>query len=161
MDPRAAALLTQLELEPHCEGGYFRVIHRSSLAVRPADGRAPRAALSAIHYLLPAPEQSRWHVVRSDEQWTFLEGQPLELLVIDPLAESLRLISLGPLTSGCTPAAVVPAGSWQAARVASGYSLVTCTVGPGFDDADFCLLADDPRASRSIRRKWPALAALL
>lgn len=161
MDPRAAELLAELGLEPHPEGGYFRVIHRSALAVHPDDGRPPRVALSAIQYLLPAAEHSRWHAVRSDEQWTYLEGEPLELLIIEPRSRHLRQISLGPLAAGYQPATVVPAGSWQAARVASRYCLVTCTVGPGFDYADFKLLGEDPDASGLIRRAWPALTILL
>jgi predicted cupin superfamily sugar epimerase len=129
--------------------------------VTPADGRGARAALTVIHFLLPAGTHSRWHEVRSDEQWTFLEGDPLELFVLEPGAAALRTVRLGPLDAGATPTALVPAGAWQATRPTGAFGLVTCTVGPGFDFADFRLLADDPGACTRIRAAAPALAALL
>lgn len=76
---RAADLVTALGLQPHPEGGRFREIYRSAAAVDPRDGRPVRSAVTAIYYLLVAGEMSRWHRVRSDEVWHFLEGDPLEL----------------------------------------------------------------------------------
>jgi predicted cupin superfamily sugar epimerase len=161
MDPGAARCISELRLEPHPEGGFFRETFRSRTTVQPGDGRGPRAALTAIYFLLPAGHHSRWHVVDSDEQWTFLEGEPLELLVVDPDTAHRRTIHLGRGQGGRDLAAVVPAGSWQAARQRGGFSLVTCAVAPGFDFADFRLLADDPVARDRLRQVWPDRAALL
>ena len=63
----AAALIVQLGLAPHPEGGFFREIHRSTLRVRAADGRPERSALTTIYYLLAAGQHGRWHAVASVE----------------------------------------------------------------------------------------------
>lgn len=153
--------IERLALAPHPEGGFYREVFRSAERVTPADGRSERAALTVIHFLLPAGAHSRWHEVRSDEQWTFLEGEPLELFVLERDARAVRRIVLGPLDARGSPTAIVPAGAWQAARAPGLYSLVTCTVGPGFDFADFRLLAEDPRARARIGAVAPELSVLL
>jgi len=150
-----------LGLAPHPEGGFYREIFRSAEQVTPADGRGTRSALTVIHFLLPAGAHSRWHEVRSDEQWTHLEGAPLELLVIEPGASAVRRVRLGPLTENCAPTHVVPAGTWQAARAVERYTLVTCTVAPGFDFADFRLVADVAGARERIAALDRGLLRLL
>lgn len=157
----ADEIIRALDLQPHPEGGFYRELFRSAVRVAPADGRGERAALTAIHFLLPAGAHSRWHEVRSDEQWTFLEGEPLELFVLEPGTLAVRRVVLGPLSETSVPTFVVPAGAWQAARAATGYALVTCTVGPGFDFADFQLLAGSPTTRRRITELAPELAGLL
>src|SRR5207249_3829695 len=107
--------------------------------VRPADGRPPRPAITTIYYLLAAGEHSRWHRIASDEIWHFYEGDALELLWIDGRLER-QVLHLP--SARARPAAVVPAGCWQAARPLGAYALVGCSVGPGFDMVDFELLAD-------------------
>ena len=160
-DPLVRERIQRLALAPHPEGGFYREFFRSATSVAPADGRGARAALTAIHFLLPAGAHSRWHEVRSDEQWTFVEGEALELLVLEPGARAVRLVRLGPLSAQAEPAFVVPAGAWQAARASRSYALVTCTVGPGFDFADFRLAADDPAARTRLAALAPELAGLL
>ena len=153
--------IERLGLVPHPEGGFFRELFRSAARVRPADGRGERAALTAIHFLLPAGAHSRWHEVRSDEQWTFLEGEPLELFVLAPGARAVQRLRLGPLAAECLPTFVVPAGAWQAARATGGHALVTCTVGPGFDFADFRLLGNEREARERLLELAPDLVELL
>ena len=148
MHPRAAELIHLLDLEPHPEGGYYRRIHRSeSRVLREADGIG-RRALTSIYYLLTEGSLSRWHRVCADEAWHHYEGAPLELLVFEADGSLTSSHRLGPLLEGDTPAYVVPAGWWQAARPLGAYSLVGCTVGPGFEFADFTLLADLPEEER-------------
>ena len=137
MDPRASTLIEQLRLEPHPEGGYFREVFRSGRTVQPDDERPARAAVTTIYFLLVAGQQSRWHCVRSDEIWHFYEGDPLELSVSPPARERVELLTLGPLSDVRRPVHVVPARWWQAARPLGAYTLVGCTVAPGFDYADF------------------------
>lgn len=158
MHPRAAELIRLLDLKPHPEGGHFREIFRSPRSVRPADGRGDRSALTAILFLLPAGESSRWHRLESDEVWHHYEGDPLELFVLGGALERCERRLLG---AGHGPVAEVPAGCWQAARPAGAYALAGCTVGPGFDFADFRMLADDPAAAETLRRRFPDLAVLL
>lgn len=143
MSPRALALIETLGLLPHPEGGYYREVFRSAETVQPMDSRPERAALTTIYFLLPAGAYSRWHVVRSDEVWHFYEGAPLELLCGDE-----RLL-LGPVAPGQAPVQIVPAGVWQAARSQGEYTLVGCTVAPGFDFSDFSLREGDPFLDKS------------
>jgi len=140
MSPRASDLVARLGLEPHPEGGFYRETFRSTASVEPTDGRPARAALTTIYFLLTAGDVSRWHRVASDEAWHLLEGDPLELWTADGAFEAIEALRLGAVGDGSEPAHVVPAGAWQAARTTGAYSLVGCTVGPGFDFADFELI---------------------
>lgn len=132
-------------------------MYRSESGVLPRDGRGERSALTTIHFLLREGERSRLHRVSSDEVWHFYEGDPLELLWTDPDFTQLRRARLGPVGPDTAPVAVVPAGWWQAARSTGVYTLVGCTVGPGFDFADFEMLADDPAAAERLRGAPPGL----
>jgi len=139
----AEELVARLGLRPHPEGGWYSELHRSAQTVS-RDGVA-RAALTSIYFLLAAGQHGRWHVVASDEAWHHLDGDPLELLTWDPVTGVAGRALLGPLrVAGCAPYALVPAHVWQAARPLGGHALVGCTVGPGFDFADFRFVADLP-----------------
>ncbi len=153
MIERAAALVEQLRMQPHPEGGFYAEAHRSAAAVDPLDGRPRRAALSSIYFLLPAGAVSRWHRVRSDEVWCHLEGAPLELHRFEENRGTHRTVALGPVSAAHEPQATVAADEWQAARSLGDYSLVACMVAPGFDFADFTLMADDD----PLRARHPAL----
>ncbi len=158
---RAAWLIKHLGLAPHPEGGWFNEVFRSSARVEPGDGRGTRAALTTIYFLLRADERSALHRVTSDELWHFYEGDPLELVVCGPGLESHSRATLGPVAGGVRPVAAIPAGSWQAARSTGRYSLVGCSVGPGFDFADFRLLRDEPRMRALLEERAPDLLPLL
>jgi predicted cupin superfamily sugar epimerase len=155
----ARAWIAELGLVAHPEGGLFREFFRSVERVRTADGRE-RSAMTAIHFLLEPRGHSRWHEVRSDEQWTFVDGAPLELFLLAPDADDVRRIMLG-RGAGEVPSALVPAGTWQAARAGVEHALVVCTVAPGFEFADFRLLADAVGARERIERAAPELLTLL
>jgi predicted cupin superfamily sugar epimerase len=162
MHSRAAELIAGLSLEPHPEGGYYREIFRSGLLIEPADGRGARAALTTIYFLLPAGEASRWHRVTSDEVWHFYEGGPLELLEIDAACQTLSRHCLASATANSqAPVHTIPAGHWQAARPLGDYALLGCTVSPGFDFADFTLLADDTVGAARVRSTWPEMASFI
>lgn len=159
MHPRVIELIANLGLEPHPEGGYYREIFRSARLVTPLDGRGPRAALTTIYYLLPGGAVSRWHRVTSDEIWHLYEGGPLEVLEIDAGCSQLTRHQL--VTGSETPVCTIAADCWQAAQALADYALVGCTVGPGFDFADFTLLADETASAGRVRSQWPELAALI
>ncbi|KVT05372.1 hypothetical protein WT24_21220 [Burkholderia sp. MSMB1078WGS] len=136
----ATDLIRQFDLQPHPEGGYFRETYRATESVvRPSDG-APRAASTAIYYLLCDGAYSSWHRIRSDEVWHFYAGDPIEVWVLDA-RDGLTIHRLGnPLTHpGTVFQTVVQAGSWFGARCASPQhvALVGCTVAPGFEFAEF------------------------
>ncbi|HMM36885.1 MAG TPA: cupin domain-containing protein, partial [Thermoanaerobaculia bacterium] len=141
--------------------GRYRQLHRSAAAVSvPARG-VERSALTSILFLLARGEVSRWHRVLSDEAWHFHEGDPLELVVVDTGFVGATRHVLGRASEGKEPLAVVPAGAWQAARPLGEFALVACDVGPGFDFADFVLLADLPDETTRFRERFHGLSALL
>lgn len=127
MHARAEQLIRTLGLAPHPEGGWYRQVFKSEQRVtRHVDG-AERSALTTIYFLLVEGTYSAWHRVQSDEAWHFYEGDPLELLTRDG---STRLDAEHRVH-------VMRAGEWQAARPLGAYTLVGCTVGPGFEFEDF------------------------
>jgi predicted cupin superfamily sugar epimerase len=128
----AADLVSTLALQPHPEGGWYREIYRSPTRVETP--RGSRSALTTIYYLLEQKQLSRWHVVQADEIWHFYAGAPLELVAYTPTS---RAVERHLLDSPTSSVAVIPTGVWQAARSLGEYSLVGCTVGPGFEFADF------------------------
>jgi len=159
---RADELIALLDLRPHPEGGFYREVFRSVSRVTTADTRGTRAALTTIFFLLPRGTHSRWHRVDSDEVWHFYEGDPLELLELDAAGRSLVRHRLGPVDgTGQLPVRTIPAGCWQAAQPLGAYTLVGCTVGPGFEFADFRMLADDRALADVVRRAWPMVASLV
>jgi predicted cupin superfamily sugar epimerase len=154
MHARAEELVATLGLIPHPEGGYYREVYRSDANVQPLDARTARSALTTIYFLLPAGEVSRWHRVSSDEVWHFYEGAPLELLTADRAFATLTRHRLGPVDEGVQqPVYVVKADDWQAARSTGDYTLVGCTVGPGFEFADFELLRDLSDVAAAVIRR--------
>jgi predicted cupin superfamily sugar epimerase len=161
MIDRAKDLIAALGLIPHPEGGYYGELYRSDAIVQPTDGRGVRAALTTIYFLLPGAAVSRWHRVQSDEVWHFYEGAPLDLWMASADGSQVNQYRLGPLDGAQRPVWTVPAGWWQAARSTGAYTLVGCTVGPGFDFRDFALARDQPAAAAALRARNPGLAELL
>jgi len=143
MHPRASELIRTLHLAPHPEGGWYREVYRARRTI--ADPLLPgeREAVTSIYYLLAEGHVSRWHRLASDEVWHYLEGSALELFLLE--GDSARALArrVGPVGDG-EPVAAVPAGTWQAARATGAWTLVGCTVAPGFAFQDFELLHERP-----------------
>ena len=139
---KASEVIDDLRLAPHPEGGWYREVYRS--ADRVQRGSESRSATTAIYYLLERQQLSRWHVVDADEIWHFYAGAPLELLAYDPASRRLVRNVLSSPGADSTPIGVIPAGVWQAARSLGEYSLVGCTVSPGFEFSGFRFAADLP-----------------
>jgi uncharacterized protein len=119
----AEAIIAKLGLQPHPEGGWYRETWKGPLV----EGRASG---TAILFLLKAGERSHWHRVDADEIWLWHAGVPLILSMGQERATDMRL---GPdVLGGDLVQAVVPAGWWQAARSLDDWTLVSCTVSPGF-----------------------------
>jgi predicted cupin superfamily sugar epimerase len=124
------AIIEQLGLTPHPEGGYYRETWRDL----PADGG--RGVGSAIYFLLTEDQRSHWHRVDAAEAWHHYAGDPLELAIAED--DEHLVVTLGDdLVSGAEPQCVVPARAWQAARTLGAWSLVGCTVAPAFDFSGF------------------------
>jgi uncharacterized protein len=129
----AADVIRLLGLMPHPEGGHFRETFRDQRS----DGG--RAASTAIYFLLAAGEVSHWHRVDAVEVWHWHAGTPLELAIAAPRRPPNRIRLGNDLGAGERPQAVVPAGHWQSAKSLGAWTLVGCTVAPGFDFVGFDL----------------------
>jgi predicted cupin superfamily sugar epimerase len=129
-DLAADDIIRLLGLQPHPEGGQYRETFRDGAA---ASGRAHS---TAIYFLLRAGEISRWHRVDAAEVWHWHMGAPLLLTVAGTVGR--RELKLGiDLAAGERPQAVVPAHAWQQAQSLGDWTLVGCTVAPGFEFAGF------------------------
>jgi predicted cupin superfamily sugar epimerase len=157
---RAAALIRELGLAPHPEGGFYLETYRSTAHVA-VEGRPSRSALTTIYFLLAAGSFSAWHRVRSDEVWHWYEGEPLELLLVSPDFSTTRRHILGPVGPGIAPVATAPADWWQAARPLGRYALCGCTVAPGFEFADFAFLRNHMAECAALQSAAPDLVSLL
>jgi uncharacterized protein len=133
----------RLHLQPHPEGGYYRETYRAPLtlprAALPNHG-GDRSASTAIYFLLAGDAFSAFHRIRSDELWHFYSGSALIVHVITPAGEYRQLLLGNNAAAGEQFQNIVPAGCWFASSLhdpTDSYSLVGCTVSPGFDFADF------------------------
>ena len=132
-DSGAEAVIAALDLRPHPEGGWYRETFRAA-----ADGG--RSAVTAIHFLLEAGQQSHWHRVDADEIWCWHAGSAVILGVAPGGGGPAAWQVLGgDVLAGAAVQAVVPMGDWQAARAEAGWALVSCVVAPGFDFAGFVM----------------------
>ena len=132
----ADAIISLLDLQPHPEGGHFRETFRDTAAT---DGRA---ASTAIYFLLKAGEVSRWHTVDAAEGWHYYAGAPLQLEIAQPGAKAEVIVLGASLAAGERPQAIVPPYAWQRARSLGAWTLIGCTVAPGFDFAGFTIAPD-------------------
>ena len=131
----APEIIRLLELKPHPEGGYYRETFRD------APGPDGRALSTLIYFLLKAGQISAWHRVDAAEVWHYYAGAPLRLSIWQQ-GQGLQAVDLGiDLATGQRPQCVVPAGFWQMAEAsgasAPGWSLVGCSVAPGFEFSGF------------------------
>ena len=127
----AAEVIRLLDLKPHPEGGHYRETFR--------DGAGPegRGFSTAIYYLLDTGETSEWHRVDAAEIWHHYAGAPL-VITVSPNGHDASAHHLGiELAAGQRPQFVVPAGWWQSATSLGAWTLVGCTVAPGFEFKGF------------------------
>ena len=137
LPPDAAEIIARLELKPHPEGGYYRETFRDESV--DAGGRARS---TAIYFLLARGERSHWHRIDAVEVWHYYAGAALTLQIADDGGQ--RRVKLGPdLAAGEMPQAIVPPHAWQAAESSGDWTLVGCTVAPGFEFAKFELAPKD------------------
>jgi predicted cupin superfamily sugar epimerase len=127
----AAEIIRLLDLKPHPEGGHYRETFRDTRV-----DAAGRATSTAIYFLLARGERSHWHRVDAVEVWHWHAGAPLVLSIASDSIKST--VTLGPdLAAGEVPQGIVPAGHWQAAESCGDWTLVGCTVSPGFEFSGF------------------------
>jgi hypothetical protein len=137
MRPTDADIIARLGLKPHPEGGHYRETFRD-----PRCDATGRAFSTAIYFLLARGERSHWHRIDATEIWHYHAGNALTLQIADDNEQ--RSVTLGPdLVAGEAPQAIVPPRAWQAAESTGDWTLVGCTVAPGFDFANFELAPRD------------------
>jgi predicted cupin superfamily sugar epimerase len=133
----AINIIQQLKLKPHPEGGYYAETYRSTQIVANNKNES-RNISTAIYYLLEDKDKSHFHRIHSDEVWYFHQGEPIEMVLLQN--DKAFTISIGNnIPNGELPQFLIPANTWFAAKIKNerGYSLVSCTVAPGFDFLDF------------------------
>ena len=129
--PSAAGMIARLDLKPHPEGGHYRETFRDS-----GCDASGRSRSTAIYFLLARGERSHWHRIDAVEAWHYYAGDALTLQIADD--DGMRNITLGPdIAAGEVPQAIVPAYAWQAAESTGHWTLVGCTVAPGFEFTKF------------------------
>lgn len=135
MEMTASDIIEGLNLAPHPEGGFFRETWRAD--------NPGRACGTSIYFLLRAEDTNRWHKVDAAEIWHYYAGAPLILSVAETDQGPAQDLHLGPdLASGQRPQLIVPPNAWQMARSTGDYTLVGCTVSPGFEFSKFELAPD-------------------
>lgn len=144
----AERIVRALMLSPHPEGGHYREVFRDN------PGPDGRAYSTAIYFLLRSGEQSRWHRIDAAETWHFYRGAPLELFIEVAGGEIARHVLGNRFEDGEIPQIIVPARAWQAARTLGAYTLVGCTVAPGFSFAGFELAPEDVRRRLNDSMGW-------
>lgn len=129
-------IIEALDLSSHPEGGYFRETYRSEQTVDLSNG-VQRSAGTCIYFMLTEGDLSDWHRVRSDELWHFYSGDVLMLEIIDQQGEFKQLKLGNAFFDDAEFQHLVPQNCWQRAYSTGRYSLVGCTVSPGFEFEDF------------------------
>ena len=158
----AKHLIEHLQLQPHPEGGFYRETYRSS-GIIPAqclssEFTGDRHYSTAIYFLLQQGDFSAFHRIKSDECWHFYEGGALHIHVIGPQGHYQRVRLGKKIEKGEVYQFVVPAGAWFASEPApdTSFTLVGCTVAPGFDFADF-----EMAKSITLAQKFPQHRSLI
>ena len=159
---RLQKIIKKLDLKPHPEGGYFRETYRSSGEIEnsslDASIKGKRNYSTCIYFLLTSGNPSAFHRIKQDEIWHFYEGSPIKLHTISKNGTHHSHIIGSDVLNDETPQLVVGAGDWFAAEVLNdkAFSLVGCTVSPGFSFEDFEL---PPR--QELIEKFPQHEALI
>lgn len=138
MSAEADDLIKRLRLRKHPEGGHYREVYRDNRA-----GGRGRAHSTGIYFLLKKGEVSHWHRIDATEVWHFYRGSPLELSIAPPRGAAVAHVLGADFGKGQEAQLVVPPNAWQSARSLGAFTLVGCTVAPGFDFATFELAPKD------------------
>ncbi len=132
-------LINHLQLQPHPEGGYYRETYRSGESISLPGFDGDRNFSTAIYFMLTSENFSAFHRIKQDEVWHYYTGSSLYVHVIDKTGKYARHTVGLDIENGATPQFIVTAGDWFGSSVVdeNSFSLVGCTVAPGFDFRDF------------------------
>ncbi len=143
MNKTAQKYIANLDLTPHPEGGYFKEVYRSGEIIEaehlPMRYSKKRNFSTSIYFLLEGNQVSKFHRLKSDEIWHFYDGSPIKIFIITQNGNLQEKILGRNLENGELPQLVIEKGNWFGAKVTDkkSFSLIGCTVSPGFDFNDF------------------------
>ena len=144
-------LIDKYKLVPHPEGGYYAVVYESKQSVKSPVVNKDRKAITHIYFLLLKGQVSIFHKVAHDEIWNFYEGDPIKLIKYNGSKVEEDIIG-----SGCSDyVSIVEGGVYQAAESTGVYSLVGCSVAPGFEFEDFSFLRDELETKEKLLETFP------
>ena len=154
--------IKKLQLEQHPEGGYFKECYRSGTEILkdglPSRYSGNRDAVTSIYFLLKENDVSKFHRLKSDEIWHFYTGSPVTIHIIHPEG-TYQKITLGPqIDQNMSFQYAIEPNRWFGATVddPSSFSLVGCTVAPGFNFNEFELAEQN-----SLLREFPEHEAII
>jgi hypothetical protein len=151
LTPEIRNIIAKYNLIPHPEGGFYKEVYRSGQVVLSNQINENRNSVTHIYFLLCKGQFSRFHSVLHDEIWNFYEGDPLKLIEFDGkhIEENVIGKEIGVYVS------IVKGGVFQAAETTGEYSLVGCSVAPGFDFKDFSFLDDKSDMHNTLLNEFP------
>ena len=144
-------LIEKYYLQKHPEGGYYAETYRSEMTLQSPVNCEVRNVVTDIYFLLSNGEISRFHKVIHDEIWNFYEGDPLKIITFNG-TEIFEYCIGSNAADGYK--FVVRGGLWQAAKSTGEYSLVGCTVAPGFDFEDFVFMSEHAKLAKKIKTEF-------
>jgi predicted cupin superfamily sugar epimerase len=142
-------IIEKYQLEPHSEGGYFKEVYRSDQILQSSIHQEKRNSVTHIYFLLTKDQVSCFHKVLHDEIWNFYEGSSLKLIEFDKGKINETVLDNDNYVK------VVKGGVYQAAESSGEYSLVGCSVAPGFDFKDFSFINSKSKELVDIKNKFP------
>lgn len=160
MNEKAKEYIQKLQLKKHPEGGYYREVYRAAemFYIDAPPKALKRNASTSIYFLLEGKQVSKFHRLKSDEQWHFYDGSSIKIYVIDEKGKLKEYLLGNKITDGNLFQLVIKKNNWFAAELINkrGFALIGCTVSPGFDFNDF-ELAD----KKSMIEKFPLHSDLI
>lgn len=150
-------IIEKHHLKSHPEGGYYCEVYRSEQNVSSEKTIEQRNAVTHIYFLLAKGQFSRFHRVLHDEIWNFYKGSPLKLIEFDGQKIEKKIIG----SENGSYVSVVKGGIFQAAETTGEYSLVGCSVAPGFDFKDFSFLTNEPEMLDTLNLKYSEYKSLV
>lgn len=154
---RVEELIKKYDLKPHLEGGYFKEQYRSEQKLFSPKSGEERNAVTHIYFLLEKDQFSRFHKVLHDEIWNVYEGDPLKLIEFN--GDKINEVIIG---ASCEEYChIIKGGLFQAAETTGEYTLVGCSVAPGFDFKDFSFIDSNPVFKETLEKYYPTYSYLI
>lgn len=141
MNEKAKYYIQKLQLKKHPEGGYFREIYRAGeiISIDAPKKNNKRNVSTSIYFLLEGSQISKFHKLKSDELWHFYDGTAVKIYILDQDGKLSEVLIGRDIKNGEVFQTAIEKNNWFASEVIDkrSFSLIGCTVSPGFDFSDF------------------------